>query len=124
MYTPVRAVATRAQGAVRLYWVANLSVQETGQVPMRQPDLHELLAGLHDELKAAQSVDQPTRQELQHLAAEIRAVLDEGSGLGAAARYRGLRERLRRAVTAFEASHPQLARRIEGTIDALAMLNL
>ena len=47
-----------------------------------------------------------------------------GFAADAAARYRGLRERLRRAVTGFEASHPELARRIEGAIDTLAMLNL
>ncbi len=91
---------------------------------MSQPDLHELLAGLHDELAAARPVDQRTRQELQHLAEAIQSVLDEASNPDAAARYRGLRERLRGAVTAFEASHPQLARRIEGAIDTLAMLNL
>ena len=91
---------------------------------MSQPELHELLAGLHDELKATASVDQQTREELRHLVDDIRSVLDEASGPGAAARYRGLRERLRHAVTGFEASHPQLARRIEGAIDTLAMLNL
>ena len=91
---------------------------------MSQPDLHELLAGLHDELLAARSVDQRTRAELQRLAEHIRSVLEEKESADAAVRYRGLRARLRHAVTGFEASHPQLARRIEGTIDALAMLNL
>lgn len=91
---------------------------------MGEPDLHELLTGLHDELVSTRSVDRRTRAELQHLADHIRSLLDEAEGPDAAARYRGLRERLRDAVTAFEVSHPQLARRIEGTIDTLAMLNL
>ena len=91
---------------------------------MSQPDLHELLAGLHDELLATRSVDRRTRDELRHLADDIRSVLDEASDPETAARDRGLRERLRSAVTAFEASHPRLARRIEGVIDTLAMLNL
>lgn len=91
---------------------------------MSHPDLHDLLAGLHDELVATRSVDPHTRDELQHLADHIRSVLDGAPGADAATRYRGLPERLRQAVTAFEASHPQLARRIEGAIDTLAMLNL
>lgn len=91
---------------------------------MSQPDLHELLAGLHDELVAPRPVDQRTREELRHLADDIRLVLEQSPGPGAEARYRGLRERLQRAVTGFEASHPQLARRVEGVIDTLAMLNL
>ena len=91
---------------------------------MSEPNLRELLAELHGELSSVRSVDQPTGDALRHLADDIRSVLEGGAGPDAAARYRGLRERLRRAVTGFEASHPELARRIEGAIDTLAMLNL
>jgi Domain of unknown function (DUF4404) len=104
--------------------VASLTIYGMRSVTMSQPDLHELLAGLHEELLATRPADQRTREELRHLVADIRLVLDEKAGPETGARDRGLRERLRRAVTAFAASHPQLARRIEGVVDTLAMLNL
>jgi hypothetical protein len=124
MYTPVRPVANRARRRELILVGEAYRCRGTVRGPMSQPELHDLLAGLHDELVATRSVDRRTRQELQHLADHIRSLLDEAPGPDTAARYRGLRERLGRAVTAFEASHPQLARRIEGAIDTLAMLNL
>jgi hypothetical protein len=91
---------------------------------MDEPNLHELLAELHGELVAVRTVDSRTRDELRHLADHIRSVLDDEASRSGAEGYRGLQDRLAQAATAFEASHPQLARRIEATVNTLAMLNL
>lgn len=91
---------------------------------MDQRRLQELLTALHDELLAAGPVDAENRDLLQHLAGDIRVMLDAEPGTADAARYQGLRGRLRQAATAFEASHPRLATAMEKVIDTLAFYNL
>lgn len=91
---------------------------------MDQRRLHELLTALHDELVAAGPVDAKNRDLLQHLARDIRAIVDTGPGGAMSERYRGLSGRLREAATAFEASHPRLTTAMEKVIDTLAFYNL
>jgi Domain of unknown function (DUF4404) len=90
---------------------------------MSQPHLHKLLTELHAELLAARSVDPEDRELLQHLAADIRAVVEAGPAAPAATRG-DLRRRLGEAVGRFEASHPELAKALATAIDTLALYNL
>lgn len=91
---------------------------------MDQDQLHHLLAQLHAELVAARPVDAESRDRLQRLAQDIRAVLDANPRPASAAPYHAMRPKLADAVTTFEASHPQLTKTIENVIDTLALYNL
>jgi hypothetical protein len=91
---------------------------------MDQDQLHRLLAQLHTELVAARPVDAESRDRLQRLAQDIRAVLDANPKPASAVPYHAMRPKLKDAVTTFEASHPQLTKTIENVIDTLALYNL
>jgi len=89
------------------------------------PDqLHRLLAQLHGELVAARPADAESRAGLQRLAQDIRAVLDAQPQPASTEPYQAMRAKLKDAVTAFEASHPQLTKTIEQVIEMLALYNL
>lgn len=91
---------------------------------MTQSHLHQLLDELHQELLAARPLDPQSRDLLQHLASDIRAIVDTPPHLASPDQYQGLRGRLAEAVTAFEASHPGLTTAMERVIDTLALSNL
>jgi Domain of unknown function (DUF4404) len=91
---------------------------------MNQPHLHKLLTDLHDELLAARTVTPQDRDLLQHLADDIRAIVEAEPPVGAAGAYHPLRQRLAEGVKAFEASHPQLSKTLANAIDTLALYNL
>ncbi|HEU5171132.1 MAG TPA: DUF4404 family protein [Gemmatimonadales bacterium] len=63
-------------------------------------------------------MDEATRDRLQALQAEIAAVLERGEG------EVPIRQRLEDGLAEFEASHPDLARRLAQVIDTLAFYNL
>jgi uncharacterized protein DUF4404 len=91
---------------------------------MDQSHLHKLLGELHQELLAARSVDPKSRDLLQHLASDIRAIVDTPPHQASPDRYQGLRGRLAKAMAEFEGSHPRLTTAMERVIDTLALSNL
>jgi hypothetical protein len=91
---------------------------------MDDSKLHSLLTALHRELKATDTVDPATRRLLEQIRTEISPIVEAAPGQGPAGAYAGLRNRLQAAVVEFEASHPQLARTIEGVVDSLASYNI
>jgi hypothetical protein len=91
---------------------------------MSQRDLHELLTELHDQLLAARSLDPKDRDLLRHLAEDIRAATKGPSGGAPPERSRELRQQLADAVTAFEASHPQVSKTLATLIDTLALYGI
>jgi Domain of unknown function (DUF4404) len=90
---------------------------------MKPRHLHELLTELHGELLKAQTVSPKDRELLQHLAQDIRAVV-EAEPTGPPGIPHPLRQRLAEGVKAFEASHPQLSKTLANAIDTLALYNL
>jgi hypothetical protein len=86
--------------------------------------LHKLLTDLHGELLAARSVGPKDRDLLQHLAEDIRAIVEAGPVAHPTTTYHPLRQRLAEGVKAFEASHPQLSKTLANVIDTLALYNL
>jgi hypothetical protein len=85
---------------------------------MSQEDLRRALEHLHAELGRAGGLDPATRERLEALQSEVQRALERSPGESA------LRERLEDAIVEFEASHPELARRLAAVIDTLAFYNL
>ena len=85
---------------------------------MSQEELRRTLEQLHDELGRAGALDPGTRARLEALQDDVRRALDRSSA------EPPLRERLEDAIVEFEASHPELARRLAAVIDTLAFYNL
>ena len=85
---------------------------------MSQEDLRRTLEQLHAELGRAGALDPATRGRLEALQEDVRRTLDRTGG------EPPLRERLEDAIVEFEASHPELARRLATVIDTLAFYNL
>lgn len=69
---------------------------------MNHAHLHKLLRELHGELLAARTVTPRDRDLLQHLAEDIRAIIDAEPASAPAGAYHPLRQRLAEGVTAFE----------------------
>ncbi|MGH7517349.1 MAG: DUF4404 family protein [Gemmatimonadales bacterium] len=85
---------------------------------MSQDDLRRTLEHLHAELGRAGDLDAATRERLRALQADVRNALDRSPAESS------LRQRLEDAIMEFEASHPELARRLGRVIDTLAFYNL
>ncbi len=83
---------------------------------MDKRPLVESLERLHEQLKQTQTLDDESRQLLEHLQGDIRTVLQKPS----AASRASLRARLEEAVTQLEDSHPQLTITIQEVLDHLA----
>ncbi len=80
--------------------------------------LRQSLEQLHAELEQAQSLDDETRQLLQHLMQDIQTVLQSSSPKS----YASLGQRLRDAIQALEESHPTLVLTIGRVLDHLAQV--
>jgi hypothetical protein len=91
---------------------------------MDQDQLHQRLSQLHAELVATKPVDAETRDRLEVLARDIRAVLDAEPKPASVEPYQAMGARLKEAVASFEASHPQLSKTIENVIETLSLYNL
>ncbi|CAG0960942.1 hypothetical protein ANRL3_00872 [Anaerolineae bacterium] len=85
---------------------------------MDTSQLRTTLEQLHTELERAQTVDDESRQLLQHLQSDIQAVLKESSDSARAS----LRTRLETALAHFEDSHSQLTLTIKNVLDHLAQV--
>ena len=88
---------------------------------MSQEDLRRALEQMHAELGRAGALDDATRERLEALQSDVGHALDRSSCESLQER---LRERLEDAIVEFEASHPELARRLATVIDTLAFYNL
>ncbi len=91
---------------------------------MTQRDLQTLLAELHDQLTAARTLDPESRRRLERLAEAMRAYTAAGTKRPGPTESQDLRDRLAKAVIAFEGSHPELSKTIENVIDTLSLHTL
>ncbi len=91
---------------------------------MSEHDLDRLLANLHQELSSIHSVDAETRARLQQLAAQLKPIVEGGTGKLEPAQHHGLRAALTDAMARLEVSHPQAAATIARVMDTLAFYNL
>jgi hypothetical protein len=80
---------------------------------MSNPELHKLLAQLHERLKHAQSLDAASRKQLTTVAADIERALAREGGAGASA------QPLEALAVRFEADHPALAGVLRQIMDTL-----
>ncbi len=83
---------------------------------MEKRPLVESLERLHAQLEQTETLDDQSRQLLEHLQADIRTVLKKPS----AASRASLRARLEDAVAQLEDSHPQLTITVQEVLDHLA----
>ncbi len=89
---------------------------------MDKQQLREQLEQLHAELAQVKTLDRTEAEMLEHLAGDIREVLEREESH--ARNYSGLGERLKEAVARLEASHPQATDRMRQLIDQLAYLGI
>jgi hypothetical protein len=84
--------------------------------------LHSLLGELIEELRAARTLDEPTRQRLAEAASAMIAALhrDEAPATGANADNGSLKDR----ILELEASHPNLAAVLNRLIDMLGQMGI
>ena len=89
---------------------------------MNKDKLQQLINDLHQELKAADSADEDSKNLLRRAAAEI----DEAVGTGPVSeeRHRSFREQLERSAVDFEADHPRVAAVVENIIDTLGKIGI
>ena len=85
---------------------------------MDPSQLHQSLQQLHFELEQTQTLDDESRQLLEHLQRDIQAVLKESN----AATRNSLGDRLNEVVTHFEDSHPGLTLTLKQVLDNLAQI--
>ena len=85
--------------------------------------LHEQLAQLHEELSSATSVAPADMELLRKLGEDIK-VLSTAEPAARSSSYESMGKRTREAIQKFQATHPELSRRMERLIDQLALLNL
>ncbi len=83
---------------------------------MSKPPLVESLQRLHDELEQTEMLDDETRQLLEHLDGDIRAVLKKPSPAARAT----LSGRLQATLAHLEDANPQLTLTIQEVLDHLA----
>ncbi len=89
---------------------------------MDKQQLREQLEQLHAELAQVKTLDSTEAEMLQHLARDIREVLEREENQ--AQHYSGLGERLKESVARLEASHPLATERMRQVIDQLAYLGI
>lgn len=87
---------------------------------MDKPPLHQLLETLHTQLQAAQAVTPEDTQLLQHLAEDIRGLLERAQAGEVPAQDAPAMERLSQAVRQFETSHPYLTLGLAQLLDSLS----
>jgi len=89
---------------------------------MDQNKLQQLINDLRQELHAADSADEASKELLRRTAAEI----DEAVGTGQVSddRHRSIREQLEQSAVDFEADHPRIAAVVESIIDTLGKIGI
>lgn len=89
-------------------------------MPERLERLRTLLSDLVAELRAAEALDEPTRQKLAEAASEMIAVLHRDEAATEGADSGSLKDR----IVEFEASHPNLAVVVNRLIDMLGQMGI
>lgn len=84
--------------------------------------LREQLEQLHSELAQVETLDSTEAEMLQHLAEDIREVLEREENQPR--HYTGLGDRLKEGVARLEASHPRATEAMRQAIDQLAYLGI
>lgn len=98
-------------------------------IPPSSPDpgspeqMKATLDELHAELQRATALDAEARRKLEHLAADIRRVLEEDAGR-ARESHAIHAPNLEEAAVRFEQDHPQLAATLRQVADALSRVGL
>lgn len=89
---------------------------------MDKDKLQQLITDLRQELQAADSADEASKEMLRRTAAEI----DEAVGTGQVSeeRHRSFREQLQQSAVDFEADHPQVAAVVGNIIDTLGKIGI
>ena len=90
---------------------------------MKQRELQETLARLHEELRNGQHLDDEARGMLERLAGDIEQALHPASADSVDA-LDALGQRLREAIERFEESHPALTAAVNRVADALARMGI
>jgi len=86
---------------------------------MDDPELHDALEKLHQELEQADDLDDKSRQQLQHLEGHIRTVLDR-EGASHAGEQETLYDQLSETIQQYEISHPSLTSALQHALDILS----
>jgi hypothetical protein len=89
---------------------------------MDKQQLREQLEQLHAELAQVKTLDSSEAEMLQHLAEDIREVLEREENQPR--HYTGLGDRLKEGVARLEASHPRATQAMRQAIDELAYLGI
>lgn len=89
---------------------------------MDKQKLHEQLEQLHAQLALVENLDSTEAEMLEHLASDIREILEREDNH--ARHYTGLGERLKEAVARLEVSHPRATEAMREVIDQLAYLGI
>ena len=89
---------------------------------MDKQQLRTQLEQLHAELAQVKTVDSTEAEMLQHLAEDIREVLEREENQPR--HYAGLGDRLKEGVARLEASHPRATEAMRQAIDQLAYLGI
>jgi hypothetical protein len=88
---------------------------------MHKERLNKMLAGVHNELRNAESIDAHRRRSLQKIADEIQQALDKEGDQGSLSQ---LSARLKLEVKHIEANHPSLTLSISELVDALSKIGV
>jgi hypothetical protein len=86
---------------------------------MDDPELHEALVKLHQELEQADDLDDESRQELQHLMGDIRTALDRQPP-SSEREDESLVDQLGESIQQYEVSHPGLTAALQHALDILS----
>jgi hypothetical protein len=86
---------------------------------MDDPELHEALVKLHQELEQADDLDDESREQLKHLMVDIRTVLDRQPP-SAEEEDESLVDQLSESIQQYEVSHPSLTAALQHALDILS----
>jgi hypothetical protein len=86
---------------------------------MDDPELHEALEKLHQELEQADDLDDESRQGLQHLMGDIRTALDRQPPT-AEREEESLFDQVNESIQMYEVTHPALTAALQHALDILS----
>jgi hypothetical protein len=86
---------------------------------MDDPELHEAVGKLHQELEQADNLDEESRQQLQHLMGDIRTALDRQPP-APEEEDESLFEQINESIQQYEVTHPDLTAALQHALDILS----
>ena len=90
---------------------------------MDDTELRDTLEKLHQELEQTDSLDDESRQRLQHLMGDIRTALDRDQP-SSVDHYQSIGDQLNDAIQGFEISNPSLTAMMRHALDILSGLGI